>query len=180
MSIESVARRYASALADIALEHSQEETIRSELSEWNDLISGNRNLYYAFSNPAIAHQEKIRLLEELISRTSPSLYTANFLRVLVKNFRITDLPEIKDKFADVLEERRGITSASVTSARELSDEEKAELRANLEKMTGKEVHLQFDIDENVIGGAVTRLGSTVYDGSVKTQLELLKQQMIDS
>ena len=80
----------------------------------------------------------------------------------------------------MLDERNGVTSANVISARELSEEEKAELKANLQKMTGKEVNLEFSIDENVIGGAVTRVGSVVYDGSVKTQLESLKQQMIDS
>ena len=69
----------------------------------------------------------------------------------------------------------------MTSSRELSEAEKAELGASLGKMTGgKEIKLSFEIDESVIGGAITRIGSTVYDGSVKTQLELLKEKMIKS
>ena len=69
-------------------------------------------------------------------------------------------------------------SAEVTSARPLSEAEKAEFQANLTKLTGKKVNLNFNINENIIGGVVTRVGSTVYDGSVKTQLENLKQQLI--
>lgn len=180
MSVETVARRYASALADVAIGSGQADPVKSELRQWESMISGNRDLHAAFSNPAIAHASKEKLLEQLIARSNPSRSTANFLRVLLQNSRLTELSDINEKFNEVLDERRGVTSASVVSARELSEREKAELKDNLQKMTGKEVHLQFSIDESVIGGSVTRLGSTVYDGSVKTQLELLKQQMIDS
>jgi F-type H+-transporting ATPase subunit delta len=180
MSVETIARRYAGALADVVMESGSIDTVLSELRDWESMIVGNSDLHAAFSNPSIAHLTKENLLGELIARSKPSRTTANFLKVLLRNSRLTELPEINDKFAAVLDERRGITSASVTSARELSEAEKAELKENLQKMTGKVVNLQFEIDENVIGGAVTRLGSTVYDGSVKTQLETLKQQMIDS
>jgi len=78
-----------------------------------------------------------------------------------------------------LEERAGIITAKITSARELADGEKSGLQASIEKMTGRKVKLEFDIDENIIGGVVTRVGSTVYDGSVRTQLENLKQQLVN-
>jgi F-type H+-transporting ATPase subunit delta len=100
------------------------------------------------------------------------------LRVLLKNSRLTEIGEINKKFSSVLEERSGAVSAQITSARSLSENEKAEMQANLAKLTGKTVSLKFETDETLIGGVVTRLGSTVYDGSVKTQLEELKQQMI--
>ena len=77
-----------------------------------------------------------------------------------------------------MEERSGVVSAEITSARPLSEMEKAEMRTNLEKLTGKRINLNFATDESLIGGVVTRLGSTVYDGSVKTQLEELKQQLV--
>ncbi|HUF04750.1 MAG TPA: ATP synthase F1 subunit delta [Aridibacter sp.] len=180
MAVGNVARRYASALADVAMETGQADPVQHELRTWEAMLSGNRDLFNAFSNPAIAHASKERLLEELISRSNPGRSTANFLRVLLRNSRLTEISEINERFNEVLDERRGVTTATVTSSRELTEQEKAELKQNLEKMSRKEVHLQFNIDENVIGGAVTRLGSTIYDGSVKTQLELLKQQMIDS
>lgn len=180
MSVETIARRYAGALADVAVESGQSDLTQQELRDWEAMMTQNRDLFTAFSNPSIAHLTKERLLEELISRANPSKTTANFLRVLLRNSRLVELSAINEKFAEVLDERNGVTSANVISARELSEEEKAELKANLQKMTGKEVNLEFSIDENVIGGAVTRVGSVVYDGSVKTQLESLKQQMIDS
>jgi F-type H+-transporting ATPase subunit delta len=178
MSVETVARRYANALADIVLKSGETETIQSELKSWEDLINSNNDLQTAFGNPSIAHLSKEKVLEGLLAKTKPSKTTANFLRVLLQNSRLTELGHINEKFASVLDERSGVVSAEVTSSRPLSETEKAEFQASLAKLTGKQVNLNFDIDENIIGGVVTRIGSTVYDGSVKTQLENLKQELI--
>lgn len=181
MSVETVARRYASALADVVIKTDNKETVQSELKSWEVLLNANQDLHNAFYNPAIAHNSKERVLEKLIEKSNPSTTTANFLRVLLRNNRLTDIDAINRKFEAVLAERSGEVSASVTSARELSEAEKNELKANLAKLTGgREIKLDYRIDEQIIGGAITRVGSTVYDGSVKTQLELLKQQMIKS
>ena len=178
MSVETVARRYATALADVVIKSGETETVKSELNSWVELLKSNANLQNAFANPSIAHLNKEKVLESLLAKTKPSKTTANFLRVLLRNSRLTELSQINEKFASVLEERSGVVSAEITSARPLSKSEKAELQANLAKMTGKKVNLNFNINENIIGGVVTRVGSTVYDGSVKTQLENLKQQLI--
>jgi F-type H+-transporting ATPase subunit delta len=180
MSVETVARRYATALADVVLKNGEVEIVKSELKTWEDLIKTNPDLQSAFANPSIAHLSKEKVLEGLLVKTRPSKTTANFLRILLKNGRLTELHEINEKFAAVLGERSGVVSAEVTSARPLSEAEKAEFQANLAKMTGKKVTLNFNINESIIGGVVTRVGSTVYDGSVKTQLETLKQQLIGS
>ena len=180
MSIETVARRYGTALADVVLKTGETETVRSELRTWEEMMAANPELRNAFGNPAIAHANKEKVLDSLISRTNPSRTTANFLRVLLRNNRLTELSEINDKFATVLEERSGRVSAEVISARDLSEAQKQELRANLERLTGRQVDLRFGIDPAIIGGVVTRIGSTIYDGSVKTQLENLKQELIGS
>ncbi len=181
MSVETVARRYASALADVVMKSAETETVQTELKTWEEMLGGNSDLHNAFYNPAIAHNSKEKVLESLIERSKPSKTTANFLRVLLKNNRLTEINAINEKFDSVLAERNGVISASVTSTRELSETEKADLKANLAKITGgKEIKLDYKIDETIIGGAITRVGSTVYDGSVRTQLELLKQQMIKS
>lgn len=180
MSIETVARRYGTALADVVLKTGETETVKSELKAWEEMIATNADLQSAFSNPSIAHLDKEKVLEKLIERARPTRTTANFLRVLLKNGRLTELSEINDKFVTVLEERSGHVSADVTSARDLSEAQKQELRANLERLTGKQVDLRFGIDPSIIGGVVTRIGSTIYDGSVKTQLENLKQELIGS
>lgn len=178
MSVETVARRYALALADVVTQTNETESVRAELKTWEALINSNNDLQTAFSNPAITQANKEKVLENLIEKTRPMKTTANFLRVLLRNSRLTEIGEINEKFSSVLEERSGKISAQIVSARPLSEGEKTEMQINLARLTGKTVNLNFETDESLIGGVVTRVGSTVYDSSVKTQLEELKQQMI--
>ena len=178
MSVETVARRYALALADVVIKTNETDSVKTELKSWEQLINANSDLQTAFRSPAISHANKEKVLESLIAKTQPTKTTANFLRVLLRNSRLTEIGEINEKFSSVLEERSGVVAAQVTSARPLAENVKTEMKSNLEKMTGKTVNLNFETDETLIGGVVTRLGSTVYDSSVKTQLEELKQQMI--
>jgi F-type H+-transporting ATPase subunit delta len=180
MSVETVARRYATALADVVAKNGQTEIVRSEMREWENLMASSAELMNAFRNPAIQQNQKENVLNSLIQRAGPSQTTANFLRVLLRNGRLTEISEINQKFASVLEERQGGVSAKVVSARPLSEVEKQELRANLEKMTGKRVSPTFEIDGSIIGGVVTTIGSTVYDGSIRTQLQTLKEQLIQA
>ena len=179
MSVETIARRYATALADVVMETGEAESVRGELKEWEILISGNADLLNALSNPVIPHENKERVLGGLIERSRPLKTTANFLRILLRNNRLTELGEINERFALVLQERSGIVSAEIISARELPDNERSELKTNLEKLTGKRVNINFNIDKDLIGGVVTRIGSTVYDGSVKTQLDSLREQLMN-
>ena len=178
MSIETIARRYATALADVVLKNGDVETVKSELTSWNEMMASSGELLEAFRNPAIAHLSKEKVLESLLEKAKPSKTTANFLRVLLKNGRLTELSQINTRFESVLAERSGEVTAQVVSARSLGESEKSELKTNLEKLTGKKVKLNFETNEDIIGGVVASVGSTVYDGSVKTQLENLKQQMI--
>ncbi|HEX6278479.1 MAG TPA: ATP synthase F1 subunit delta [Pyrinomonadaceae bacterium] len=180
MGVETIARRYGTALADVVLKTGETEPVKAELKTWEGMIAANADLQTVFDNPAVAHASKEKILESLLAKANPTKTTSNFLRVLLRNGRLTDLPEINEKFAAVLEERSGRVSAEVLSARELSEAQKSELRSNLEKLTGKQVQLQFGIDQNIIGGVVARVGSTIYDGSVRTQLENLRQELINS
>jgi len=178
MSVETVARRYASALADVVSKTGEAAAIQTELKMWETMMLSNADLLGVFANPAIAHKNKEKVLESLIERSQPSKTAANLLRVLLRNNRLTEIKAINERFASVLEERSGTVSANVTSARSRSDAEKSEPQANLEMLTGKRVSANFNTNENIIGGVITRIGSTVYDGSVKTKLEELKEQMI--
>jgi F-type H+-transporting ATPase subunit delta len=177
MSLETVTRRYATALADVVLQSGEIETVKVELKSWEDLINSNVDLKTAFGNPSIAHAKKEGVLEGLLERAKPTRTTANFLRVLLQNSRLTELPEINERFDSVLEERSGTVHGIIASAHELSADERQELKANLEKVTGKNVRLDYTIDPNLIGGVVARIGSTVYDGSVRTQLEHLREEL---
>jgi F-type H+-transporting ATPase subunit delta len=178
MNSETIARRYSTALADVVIDHNEADAVKNELAMLGDMFEKNGNLQVVFSNPSIAFTEKAKVLDALIARTKPSKTTSNFLKVLLQNGRVGDIADINKRFAAVLEERSGLVSAEITSARELPDGERAEFGKNLEKITGKKVNIKYEIDPNIIGGVITRIGSTVYDGSVKTKLENLKEQLI--
>ncbi len=178
MSAETVSRRYAAALADVVTKSGESEVIKTELKAWEVLINSNNELSSLFANPAIAHLDKVNILEKLIARTQPSRATANFLKVLLRNGRLTELGEINTRFDFELEARSGNVVAKVTSARDLTESEKAELSENLAKLTGKHIKPAYTVDKEIIGGVVTQIGSTVYDGSVRTQLENLREKMI--
>ena len=178
MSIETVARRYATALADVVVASKEADAVKGELAVFGQLVAANENLASAFSNPSIAHKSKENVLDELLKHIKPSRTSSNFLRVLLQNGRLADLDQINDRFAAVLDERRGIVAAEVISARELPDAERKEFETTLEKLTGKDMQITFVVDPEIIGGAVTRIGSNVYDGSVKTKLENLKAELI--
>src|SRR5687768_5864362 len=180
MSVETVARRYATALADVVINLGETEIVRTELKTWESILNSNAELHAVFANPSIQHMDKESILEKLISKVQPGKTTTNFLRILLRNNRLNDLAVIIERFEAELEERSGNVVAKVTSARELTESEKAELAANLAKVTGKHIKPAYFVDKGIIGGVVTQIGSTVYDGSVKTQLENLKEEMIGS
>lgn len=179
MSVETISRRYATALADVVVKSGETETVRAELRMWEQLVAASAELRNAFGNPAITYPKKEKVLEALTARAKPSRTTANFLRVLLRNGRLVELDHIITRFEAVLEERSGTVSAEVASARELTDGQRTELKLHLEKRTGRQVKIDFAVDPELIGGVVTRIGSTVYDGSIKTQLENLKEELID-
>lgn len=179
MSTETIARRYSIALADVVLETGEAETVKAELEILGKLFAESVDLQAVFTNPSIVHSKKVKVLDALIAKTKPSKTTANFLKVLLHNGRISELVHINEKFASVLEERSGAVTAQITSARELPDAERAEFEKTLSKLTGKRVNVNYAINTDIIGGVVARIGSTVYDGSVRSKLETLKEQLVN-
>jgi F-type H+-transporting ATPase subunit delta len=177
LSSQTVARRYASALADVLRDQGDEAVVQAELKAWELMISGNSSLLEALSNPTIPYEQKRNVLSELIKRTKVRPTTANFLRLLLKNQRLAELPQVNAKLAQVLDERSGVVSAQVISARPVSDAIKNSLEQKLFEVTGKKARLSFETDESLLGGMVTQIGSTVYDGSVRNQLRRLREEM---
>jgi F-type H+-transporting ATPase subunit delta len=141
------------------------------------MISENNPLLEAFSNPTVAYDQKGKVLNELIARTKVRLTTANFLRILLKNQRLAELRQVNAKLAQVLDERAGVISAHVVSARPVSEDTKILLEEKLGRLTGKKTRLSFEIDKSLLGGIVTRIGSTIYDGSVRNQLRRLGEEL---
>ena len=177
MSVQMIARRYASALADVILQHGEAKEVQHELQQWEELLQTNAALQEVFRNPTIALDQKRAVLNKLIDHTKPRPITTNFLKVLLQNQRLTELPEINRKLADILDERAGMVAAMVTTARPVPDNIQRSLEQRLTTLTQKKVRLNFQQDPDLIGGLVTRIGSTVYDGSVRNHLTLIKERM---
>ena len=175
MSLQTVARRYAAALADVAIERREEREVQNELEQWSSMIEANPQLKEVLANPTVAYDQKRTVIEELISRTRVRETTASFIRVLLKNQRLSQLREVVVRFGQVLDERGGVVAANVTTARPIPEELKNTLHETLAATTGQKVRLSFTTDESIIGGMVARIGSTIFDGSVQSHLERLSE-----
>ena len=173
MSLQTVARRYASALADVVIERREERDVQKEINFWASMIDSNPQLKEVFANPTVNYENKKLVLQELLARTRVRDTTASFLRVLLTNQRLAQLPEIAERFGQVLDERGGVVAAEITTAKPISDELKRALHDALASATGRTVRLTFATDEAIIGGLVARIGSTIFDGSVESNLERL-------
>jgi F-type H+-transporting ATPase subunit delta len=173
----TVARRYASALADVLGERNEEAVVREELGTWERIVQENPFLLEAFTNPTIPYDQKSKVLNELIAKSNARQTTANFLRLLLRNQRFAELPHVNAKLSEIMDERAGVVSAQVVSARPISEPVKNALEQRLEQITHKRIRLSFETDESLLGGIVTRIGSTIYDGSVRSQLERLGQEL---
>jgi ATP synthase F1 delta subunit len=177
VSITTIANRYGRALADVVLEKGEQPEVQAELRSFVTMFAENPQLQEVFANPTVTQQQQRALLNAIIARVRPKNTTSNFLQVLLKNYRLQHLPDIYQAFARILDERLNIISAEVTTALPISTQEQAVLNDKLRKLTGKEVRLKFIVDANIIGGVSTRIGSQIYDGSIRNQLEQLRLQI---
>ena len=177
MSSMTVARRYASALADVMVDRNEEAVVREELKAWEQMVQQNPLLLEALTNPTVPYGQKSKVLNELLAKTKARPTTANFLRVLLRNQRFGQLPPINTKLSEIMDERAGVVSAEVTSARPIPEPVRRALEQTLQQITHRRVRLNFATDETLLAGIVTRIGSTIYDGSVRSQLERLKQEL---
>jgi F-type H+-transporting ATPase subunit delta len=178
MSLLMIARRYATALADVTTKQGESREVQTELIAWEQLINSTPNLLEVFRNPTIALDQKRRVLNRLIERTRPRSTTANFLKVLLQNQRLTELGEINRKFEDVLDDRGGMVAAEVTTAAPVSEQSQQQVLATLQSLTNRKVRVTFATNPDLIGGLVTRVGSTVYDGSVRNKLQQIRDKMV--
>jgi F-type H+-transporting ATPase subunit delta len=177
LSLQTIARRYATALADVAIERHEEREVQKELDQWAAMIEGHPQLKEVFANPTVVHDHKRKVLEDLIARTRVRETMASFLRVLLRNQRLSQLGEIAARYGLVLDEHGGVVAAHVTTARPIPEELRNTLHETLVTATGRKVRLSFSTDESIIGGLVARIGSTIFDGSVQSHLDRLAAEM---
>lgn len=174
----AIAARYARAFAEVATEHKldPEQTVQ-ELDDLGQLFTENRELHELFLNPAVPHEDKLKLLDAIIKKMGGGKLLRNFLAVLIDQRRIGLMAEIAREFREQFDERVGIADAQVSSARELSPAEKKTLEAQLTTVTGKRIRARYAEDPGLMGGVVVRIGSTIYDGSVRGRLQKMKEQI---
>ncbi|MGA8621169.1 MAG: ATP synthase F1 subunit delta [Candidatus Sulfotelmatobacter sp.] len=172
----SVASTYARAFADVVLgSHLNADRSIAELRMIATLLAESPELRRVWENPAISAEQKRRVLDAIAQRNGISKQVRNLVAVLIDHRRMQFLAPIIRQLKKELDARLGFAEAGITSARELGDAEKREFEAQVEKLTGKKVRAQYERDASLLGGVILRLGSTIYDGSVKGQLERLKE-----
>src|SRR5262245_28774181 len=172
--ISTPARRYARAMMEVTIKHRNFTQVLEELELFQKQIEEVPLLRQLFVTPAVPMDRKVKILKDLAARLKMQELTVNFLKTLMRRDRLGLLPEILASAEQQFLEKQGIVVVEVTTARRLDSEEEKGLVAKLEAFTGKRVQLENSIDPALIGGAVTRIGTTLYDGSVLAQLEQLK------
>ena len=181
MTSRVAAMRYARALFDVALAERQDPVqIDRELTETAAFLRDNQALQRALSHPAIPASRKRAVLEQLLSLSPVHPILSRVLLLLADRDRLVLLPDLADAYRARLMDHQQIVRARVTTAVALPSDRISALEQGLVAATGRQVQLQVDVDPAILGGAVARIGSTVYDGSITTQLEKLKQRLVES
>ena len=168
-------QRYARAFADVASQEKLDTAaLERQLSDFLATFEGSVELRALFVNPAVSAAQKVAILDKLNAKLGLQKQVRNLLAVLIKNDRIADVREVVEAYRAELQERQGIRQVTILTARALSETDRAGMVAGVGKLAGGRVEASFKLDESILGGAVVRIGSTVYDGSLRGRLERLK------
>jgi F-type H+-transporting ATPase subunit delta len=178
----SVVGTYARAFADVVMTaKNQIDPARAlvELHSIEALLKESDQLRRVLENPSIPGDRNRAVLDAVTGRLGTTRQVRNFVAVLTDNRRLPVFSEIVKHVEQELDNRQGFAEAQVSAARQLSDPEKQMLEAEIEKLTGKKVRAKYEQDATLLGGAVVQVGSTIYDGSVKGQLERIREQLVE-
>jgi len=172
----SVASTYARAFADVVFgAHLDSARAIGGLRQIAALFGESVELRRVWENPAVPADQKRKLLDAIVQRGGIERPVRNLVAVLIDHRRLPFLSRVVEQLEKELDARLGFTEAQISSTRELGDSEKRTLETQIEKTTGKKVRATYGLDPSLLGGAVVRVGSTIYDGSVKGQLERIKE-----
>lgn len=172
-----VANRYARALADVLAPTGNYRQVLGELEDFYAAYRESVELREVCETPAVPLAQKMKVLEVILEKSGASQVTRNFLRVLLTNYRMPLLEEILPAFRKISNDRLGIVQVKISSAANLSETERELLRTRFGELTRKQAELEFHLERQLIGGVVAQIGSTVYDGSIRGQLEKIREQL---
>ena len=179
MSNRTAATRYARALFDVARSEKVDlEALEQELAGFNDLVNGHQTLERVLLNPAVPAPRKRDAVAALTARVGVHPILAKLLVLLAERDRLVLLPDLLETYRARLLEHQNVVRAEVTTAAPLSDDRRKVIERSLAQVTGRTVVLTTRVAPEMIGGLVARIGSTVYDGSVTTQLEKMRQRLV--
>ena len=180
MTARAAATRYARALFDVVLSEGSVERAQDQLQQFADVVAGSEPLANVFANPAIPAARKRNVVSALLERGGiPSGPVSKLLLLLADRDRLVLLPEVARAYRERVMEHQKIVRGDVTTAAPLAPDALERIQNGLAAVTGRRVILDAHVDPSIIGGAVTRVGSIVYDGSVTTQLQKMKQTLIE-
>ncbi len=176
--MSAFALRYARAFADVIAEaHLPYEQVKSQLNDFSTAWHAAADLREVFLDPSFPLPEKLTILDRLNEKMKLAQQVRNFLAVLLQHNRMDVYEEILDEFRKEMNGRLGIAQVEVTSARSLERQERAVLLDKIGEMVHGKVEATFHEDASLIGGVIVRVGSTVYDGSVRGRLAVLEEQL---
>lgn len=175
--MKSASLQYANALADVALAQGAAEPTAQQLVGFGALYAESAELRNFLASPAVNREAKHRVIEKLLARSGGGKIVRNFLFIVTDKQRMHLLPEIIASFQEVVRQRKGVSEAQVSSAIELTAAQKKDMSSTLERLTGRRVEAKFSQDPNLLGGAVVRVGDTIYDGSLRNKLNALRARL---
>ncbi|HEV2196551.1 MAG TPA: ATP synthase F1 subunit delta [Candidatus Acidoferrum sp.] len=175
--MKSASLQYANALADIALEQGAAEPAVKQLESFGAAYGQSAELRTFLASPAVSVEAKHAVLEKISGRLGASKIIRNFLFVIADHRRTQLIPEIVATFQQVLRQRQGVAEAEIASAVELTAAQKKELAATLARVTGKKIEPKYSLDPALLGGAVVRIGDTIYDGSLRSRLNEMRTRL---
>jgi len=171
--------RYANAFADVVTAAKLDTAaIDGQLTDFLATWDGSPELREFFENPAVPAVQKVEILDKLNAKLKLQKELRNLIAVLISNNRISHVREVAQAYRRLLQEQLGIRPAEIVTARELDNKEREALVAEIAKLAGSQIDASFTLDKSILGGTVVRIGSTVYDGSVRGRLERLKEALI--
>lgn len=180
MSLRTSATRYAKALLDVAVQESDPAVIERDLASITEAMKQHEELRRVMTSPGTPPSARVNIVNALTARAGVQPPVAKLLTMLAERGRLELLPDMLDVYRERLLAHSNVVRATVTSAAPLSADKVQQLAASLGGLTGKKIQLETRVDPSIIGGVVTRIGSTVYDGSIRTQLQKMRQQLVQS
>jgi F-type H+-transporting ATPase subunit delta len=173
------AARYARAFADVVLgDGIPIDQVNAQLNDFLSTLEGSADLRQALFNPALAADVRVRVIDALAPRLHLTREVRNFLAVLLRHDRMSAVEEIVAAYRAEVDRRQGISNVEVISARRLDADERSQMEQQVARLAGTQVRASFREDNGLMGGAVVRIGSTIYDGSVRGRLDRMKQELI--